>query len=367
MDARFLFVTWPGGGNIQPFLCLAARLMERGHTVTVLGTNSTLLARNFESRGIVYHAAPDDEMLQPVLDEVQREPPDVLVVDYMLPDALCAAERTGRPYTSLVHSLSWGIAIAEPSPMQAAAEVPEVNRMRHELGLPPVERVVDLLDHADLVLAAAPPELDRPVGPLARNVRYVGPLLEGPGTDADWRPDCSDEQLVVVSLGTTPFHQRPVIQRLLDAVADLPIRVLVNLGEDLDADDFRAPSNAQLRGYVRHTAVLPHAALVVNHAGLGSIVAALMFGLPMLCLPIGNDQPTNARAVERLGAGLVLPPEAAPEQLRAAISDLLSTPTHRQVAMQVAAALHARRGAKAAVNELEQLASVRQARVWATR
>jgi MGT family glycosyltransferase len=353
--ARFLFVTWPGGGNIQPFLGLGARLMARGHSVTVLGTNSTLLARSFESRGIVYRAAPDDEMLRPVLDEVERETPDVLVVDYMLPDALCAAERTGLPYASLVHTLYRGIAVNEPSPMQAAAEVPEVNSMRDELGLPPVQRVIDLLDRADRVLVAAPAELDRSDEPPPRNVRYVGPLLEAPGTDAEWRPHRSAEPLVVISLGTTPMGEGPLLQRLLDAVAGLPIRAMANLGEHLDAADFRTPSNALLAGYVRHSAVLPHASLSINHAGLGSIVAALTFGLPMLCLPLGRDQPTNAQAVEALGVGRVLSPEATPDDLRNAIVALLESRSHRRVAEQFATALHARRGGEMAVHELEQL------------
>lgn len=359
MSARFLFVTWPGGGNIQPFLGLGERLMARGHTVTVLGTNSASLARSFEERGIVYHAAPDDEMLRPVLDAVERDPPDVLVVDYMLPDALCAAERTGLPYAILVHTLYKGIAVCEPSPMQMAAEVPEVNMMRDELGLLPVQRVIDLLDHADRVLVVAPLELDRPLRPVAPNVRYVGPLLEGPGVDAGWQPEGSDAPLVVIGLGTTPMDEAPVLQRLLDAMADLPVRIVVNLGEHLDARDFRVPSNALLSGYVRHAAVLPHAALLVSHAGLGSVVAGLTFGLPMLCLPLGRDQPTNALKVEALGVGRALSSEASVDEVRAAVVDLLSSPAYRRAARQFAATLRARRAGVAAVDELEQILPVR--------
>jgi UDP:flavonoid glycosyltransferase YjiC (YdhE family) len=140
----------------------------------------------------------------------------------------------------------------------------------------------------------------------------------------------------------------------------------VNLGEHLDPDDFRAPSNTHLCGYVQHTAVFPHAALIVNHAGLGSIVAALTFGLPMLCLPIGRDQPTNARAVEALGAGRVLSPEAPPEEVRDAIVELLASPGYRHVAMRVAAAQHARRGPESAVEELEQLVSAGRAEIRLT-
>ena len=87
-----------------------------------------------------------------------------------------------------------------------------------------------------------------------------------------------------------------------------------------------AAPNVSLTGYVRHAAVLPHAALLVTHAGLGSVVVALAHGVPMLCLPLDREQPENARAVEDLGAGRMLDPDADPATLRAAIEDLLVGP-----------------------------------------
>src|SRR3954467_15234680 len=34
---RFLWVTWEGGGNVPPELCVARKLLRRGHQVRVLG------------------------------------------------------------------------------------------------------------------------------------------------------------------------------------------------------------------------------------------------------------------------------------------------------------------------------------------
>ena len=80
--------------------------------------------------------------------------------------------------------------------------------------------------------------------------------------------------------------------------------------------DLRLPPNATRTGYVRHGAVLPHADLVIDHAGLGTVLAALAHGLPQLCVPLGRDQPANAAAVSRTGAGVVRVPSTRTRRAR---------------------------------------------------
>ena len=79
-----------------------------------------------------------------------------------------------------------------------------------------------------------------PLATQPSNVRYVGPVLEGPGPDDGWRPPGVDDgrPLVVVGLGTTPMDEGPVLQRVLSALADAPVRVIATVGDHLDPDDF---------------------------------------------------------------------------------------------------------------------------------
>jgi UDP:flavonoid glycosyltransferase YjiC (YdhE family) len=62
--------------------------------------------------------------------------------------------------------------------------------------------------------------------------------------------------------------------------------------------------------YVPHAEILPSASLVIAHAGLGTTMAALGHGVPLLCTPLGRDQFFNAERVQTLGAGLMLMPDA---------------------------------------------------------
>lgn len=305
-------MTWPGGGNVNPLVALGARLVERGHTVRIAG-----LA-----------AVPD-------FAETGSGSADVIVVDYMLPFDLCRAEATGTPYVAFVHTLYTRQAITDRSPMHMGGDLAAVNQLRAELGLDPVARVPDLLDRADVVLVVTVRELDRPRD-IPANVRFVGPLVEDPGAEVGWRPPRGDGPLVVVGLGTTPMDEAPVLQRVLDALGAHSVRVFATVGDHLDPSAIAAPGNTVVSRYVRHAAVMPHADVFVTHAGLSGIGAALTFGVPMVCLPLGREQPDNAAAVQASGAGTVV---ALNGDVGAAVTEVLRDARYRDAAGRIAASI----------------------------
>ena len=119
---------------------------------------------------------------------------------------------------------------------------------------------------------------------------YVGPVFDDEPHSADAR---SLEfglrlgvPLVVVSMSTSYQHQEAALALVLGALATLPVRVLVTLGHHLRVEDVAAPGErARSVRWMPHRQVFPDAALVVTHAGLGTVLAALACGAPLLCLP----------------------------------------------------------------------------------
>jgi MGT family glycosyltransferase len=353
----FLFVTWWGGGNQNPLLALGTRLQARGHRIRVLG--SAELSPAFAAEGFerVLTAGPMPTALE-VLDALQDAPADAIVVDYMATEALCGAERSGVPTTVLVHTLYRRLMFeGELMPMMMAGSVDAINRQRVALGLAPVARLVELLDRAHRALVTTIDELDEPAsGAMPANVRYVGPILEGPGPDAGWSPPWPAEDrrpLVVVCLGTTPMGEETALQRVLEAARGVEARVFVTAGAHLDTTAFEARDNLVIEGYVRHAAVLPLARLLVTHAGLGSVAMALSFGVPMVCLPLGREQPANAARVEALGAGRTVAATADVSLIQDAIEDVLSDPAYAQAARQLAGKIDAAVATDPAVRALE--------------
>lgn len=362
MGARILFVTWDGGGNVPPVLALAGRLASRGHAVSVLGSAS--LAERVEAEGILFTGRLPAQEWDPtaqaldVAAAARRDAVDLVVVDYMLPGALCGAAGTGLPVVALVHTLyTANLVDGDLGPMSMAASAEGVNATLAQLGLVPVQRLGELLERAEMVMVTAPEELDEPGVARRGNVRYVGPALESSGPDAGWRPPGSDGDgpLVVVSLGTTPMDEGPVLQRVLDGLADRPVRVVATVGEHLYPSDFTVPTNAVVLDHVRHSAVLPWASVVITHGGLGTVLASLAHGVPMLCLPLGREQPANAAAVERVGAGLQLDHRATPTEIGAAVDRLVAEPEPRAAAQRLAALIEMQRDAALPEVALEAL------------
>src|SRR5205823_5729755 len=62
--------------------------------------------------------------------------------------------------------------------------------------------------------------------------------------------------------------------------------------------------------YAPFSQVLPKAAALVHHGGIGTTAQALAAGIPQLVMPMAHDQPDNAARLERLGVGRTLYPKA---------------------------------------------------------
>jgi UDP:flavonoid glycosyltransferase YjiC (YdhE family) len=102
--------------------------------------------------------------------------------------------------------------------------------------------------------------------------------------------------------------------------------------------------------------VLPHAALMISHGGMGSLLAAFQAGVPSVCIPLGRDQADNAATAAGTGAAIALPGDATGGQLRAAITEALTSPALRDGARRMAGVLAACGGASAAADEVEEVA-----------
>ena len=73
-------------------------------------------------------------------------------------------------------------------------------------------------------------------------------------------------------------------------------------GPSIDPMSVSAGANTQVARYVPHADPAP-GVTGNRHAGLGTTMAALGHGVPLLCTPIGRDQFFNAEQVQTLGAG----------------------------------------------------------------
>jgi UDP:flavonoid glycosyltransferase YjiC (YdhE family) len=418
MSREFLFVLWAGGGNVPPQLTLAKRLVARGHRVRMLApavlresieaagiefepyheipehdesVPETSLVRDFEARSKLGAAAAARDnvlaaMARPVAADVlatlERRPADVVAFDFALFGGLFAAEKAAVPAAMLIHTIypfpapglpPYGMGWAPlGGPLGRLREavgrlifrqvyerplLPRFNGVRADLGLEPLRTFDDLLARIDRALVLTSPAFDFPAR-LPTNVEYVGPQLdEGDSTaawDSPWSPG-DDRPLVVVGLSTTHQAHDRLLGRVVAALANLPVRALVTTGGMTLRS--RPPANVHIARFVPHAQVMPQAAAVVTHAGLGTVHVAVAHGLPLVCLPIGRDQPDNAARVSWHGAGLRLSPKSSPAAIGAAVERVLREPAFAASARRLAAAFAEERAGERAPSALEAVAS----------
>jgi MGT family glycosyltransferase len=373
---HFLFVVWDGGGNVVPAVGLTAALADHGHDVRVIGPAE--LQSRFERAGARFRPfkraqAPrssdadvsEDNLLgwtrfisgrrlaEDVLEELRSEPTDLAVVDAFLSAGLAAAEKAGVPAVPLVHVL-YAPCVEGPLATQWDSTRAMVESTRQRLNIPNIDPATPLMaglwSRCPIVLACAPEPFDFPSDRLSSNARYVGAILDGP-TAAPWEPGGGR---VLVSFSTTAMRQQEVIQRTLDALAEVDVEVVCTLG-GVSIDGLSPPPNASIADWIPHRELLPRTDVVVTHAGLSTVMAALASGVPMVCMPMGRDQPLNAERVATLGLGIDLSPEASADAIREAVEVVLHNGTFRQRAQSMADDIASYGNGTAAVQELESL------------
>ena len=96
---------------------------------------------------------------------------------------------------------------------------------------------------------------------------------------------------------------------------------------------------------------------MITHGGHGTVMKALIAGVPLIVVPLGRDQPDNAGRVVHAGAGIRLRKNATVSALQAAISQVTGDPRYRAAARQMAARLAAERDDNLVADELEQVAA----------
>jgi MGT family glycosyltransferase len=288
--------------------------------------------------------------------ELDREPADVLVADCMLFTALIAGEARRIPTVALFHAAISGFR-AGPLFEAFSQNLPVVNELRAELDLAPAASITDIHDACKLSLVAMPREFDLDI-PLPETVRFVGPILDGPPINkAVEAVPVKDgrEPLAVVSFSTSYQAQQGRLQEVVDALSGTTLEVVVTTGSAIPPGKITAGANVRVAGFAAHDRLLPKASVVVTHAGMGTVMAALSHGVPVVCVPMGRDQFFNAAMVDRLGVGRVVPPDAKPDVIRRTVDHVLADDDVREAAKRFAAVIAGYGGAADAVHQLERL------------
>lgn len=362
---HFVVITWGSMGDVHPFLGIACALKARGHRVTYL-TNQSFEDLALEA-GIEFHpigtmldaqvTINDPDLWHPrkgfqviwrsslpaqrliadfLVDQPDASSLTVIAHPLTLPGAMTARDRV--PGMRLIAAyLAPGNLRTTHDPMwlgptrmprwvpqgwrhwmwrQIDARIldplalPGINALRASHGLPPVDHYSSVLYGAADSSLLLFPEWFGPAMPdwPAHLVGGDFPLFDSfdaqPNADLN-RFLAAGDKPIVFTFGSAMTHAAEAFAASVRACERLGRRgLLLTMFEEQIPRNL--PPGVKWLPYVPFRDLLPHAAAVVHHGGIGSMAEALRAGVPQLVVPMAYDQFDNAARVQSLGVGAMI-------------------------------------------------------------
>lgn len=407
-------------GHLNTMLALGAELAGRGHRITLVGTPDTL--PRAEAAGFQFLAVGQAEhdsgilrerqarlgrlaglaamrytgtllregaaiVLRDALPELRATGVEAIVTDQVSPSGAALADVLGIPYVVVCSALALNFDTEVPAPavpwrwrkgavwrlrnrlgnslLAAAAQLvyDVCNDFRECHHLPPWDRHFG--NSAGLAqIAQQPVFFDYPRKDLPPHFHYTAPWRT---TVRPHDPPFPFERLdggrplIYASLGTLQNRLLHLFKAIAEACAGTPEQLVISLGRADAAEMHDWPGSPIVVPFAPQLRLIERASLVITHAGLNTTFETLLQGLPMLAIPIANDQPGVARRLEWLGLGeVLLPRRATASRIRPAIRRLLHEPHYRRAAGSMQSKLAPLNGPAMAVDIIERAFETRE-------
>ncbi len=362
-------------GDLYPLWEIADGLTRRGHTVTVFEYDEhreevETLGIDFVSLGAASPWAPRFSShrhlfghqralairsvvfadVRSTLDRILSQPCgfDAIYAPQFQYAAQLACELLDIPLVSVIpvdsaNALGGGTTASDAWTSMDGVFTRKLNRIRRDLGLAPRELAgtfgsvsqTAVMVFGSSVFAKSVerwPAAFRLAGPSS----YDGGAYERVSNDV--QSFAAREELgplVVCTLGDSWGTRFPPPCEHLARLADRGIRVLYLVGRG--GIEVEGSERTLVAGWAPLSRILPSAAAIMHHAGLGTLTASLRFGRPSIMLPFWQDQPANAARAAELGAGVVVRGDATADDMADAVDAVLFDPRYLGAARAVAA------------------------------
>jgi UDP:flavonoid glycosyltransferase YjiC (YdhE family) len=275
------------------------------------------------------------------------------------------APPTGLPFITenkWLNQLQWELAIVAAHRLFSYTKT--VNRLRDQLGLPPIQDLLGNNSRCDHMMIGLYEELMPPCRSWTDfDYTYIGPCL--PRT----RPPLSDELEAFLAQGSKPIYigfgsmrhadGDGLTRTILDAINDAGVRAVIARGGSTIGAGIRDSENVfVLNDYpIPHHVLFPRLKAAVHHGSWITTHLAAQAGIPQLVLPQASDQFLWADRVKKSGLGPagVDMNRLKPRKLSAAIEQLVARQDYAANARALADRVGEIDGAKNALRLFQRL------------
>ncbi|WP_405876714.1 glycosyl transferase [Streptomyces sp. NBC_01136] len=380
-------------GHVAPSLGLARELIARGHRVTyVVDERFAAPVEEAGARAVTYTSARGDfyRAADPSPGQLARDGYELMVdtVRTVFPAALSALApdapdlvlydfenvAAGRVAARVLDAVSVQLfpshAANETFSLRAQMWDPQDPVMRkgaelvigfmgeHGIGLEEMGRYGTEWDEHNLVFLPRAFQIEGDT--FDDRFAFVGPMVTeaGPGL---WSPPADGRRTALVSLGTESGDRGDFFRICAEAFDPAAWHVVMTLGRGADRAQLEPlPAHVEVHEWLPHPAVLPHADVVVCHAGMGSLMEALYFAVPVVAIPRAHELDLSGRRLQECGVGRTLSrADLDAGVLAGAVTELLADPETPGSLARMRAAVHGAGGAARAADLLQTWAAAR--------
>lgn len=407
----------PGTGHLNAMSALGYELQQRGHKVTLFGLpdvqsyataaklefypvgtaefplgsskrSPELLGRLSGIFALLYtvklFCQGTEVMLQDVPQACIQAGVEALLIDQALFEGSTIAEHLNLPFVTVCNAV---VLNSEPSVppsltgwdydpsalgqlrnqigtnLLKLAGVPVqliVNRYREKWGL----RTLSNNDQADLwskkaIISQQPPSFEFPRQQLPDYVHFVGPLVNNLARAEipfPWEK-LSNRPLIYASLGTVQNRLLKIFIQIAYACLGLDVQLVISLGGATEPEKLGyVPGSPIVVKAAPQLALLKRASLCITHAGMNTTLESLSNGVPMVAIPITNDQPAVAARIAWTKTGKVVDlNNCTVDNLKTAIQEVLYRSEYRQNALKFKAEIEQAGGVTQAAKIIESV------------
>ena len=309
---------------------------------------------------------------------IQKAGVELLVVDQNEPAGGSVAEHLGLPFVNVLGGLPLNREAKVPPPfvpwsydglmrttlLNAVAYkifdrlISPVNRVlneyRRQWRLSDIRRPDDTFSTL-AQLSQLTEDFDFPRVAKPAVLHYLGPFRDQNRPCVPFPFDrLTGKPLVYASFGTVQNRREEGFRVIAAACADLDVQLIISTGRGCVLNPAHLAGNPIVVEFAPQLDLMERAAVCITHGGMNTVMESLSCGVPMVTVPITNDQPATAARVQRSGAGeVILPRHLTPGRLRGALQRVLGLPAYRRRAHELQISIERAGGVDRAVEIVE--------------
>lgn len=339
---KFIFLTIPAFGHINPMLPVMTELVKAGHRVIVY--NNPEFEKIIKSTGAEFRLPPikikmpdfkefkdsfkiaesgleATKIFTPVMIEIfKKDKPDCIVHDSLSPWSKIISQYLRIPAVALVPSMAINLKVLLKSKINKDIFFETIFKIKRSINIykqfndlyrqygfkPPL--VFDVFSNAEnlnIIFTSRSIQIEE--SSFKSNYKFVGPSIYRRNEQLLGKKIFRKKsRTIYISLGTIYNDDINFYKICFNAFKNIRDQVFMSIGKDIKRSDLgKIPENFYISEYLPQLQILEKADIFLTHGGMNSINESLYYGVPMIIFPQMLEQKANAYRMEELRVGIM--------------------------------------------------------------